>query len=92
MTNVSCLQRVPRVNAIWANEGPQLSQTVDISVAVATPNGLITPIIRGATYLTVDQISKTVKVSVSTSLMHPELTQAPHLLRLIAVFDYYTGR
>ncbi|CAG5118343.1 unnamed protein product, partial [Candidula unifasciata] len=55
------LQRVPRVNAIWANEGPQLSQTVDISVAVATPNGLITPIVRGATYLTVDQISRTVK-------------------------------
>ncbi|BFZ15837.1 hypothetical protein BsWGS_18875 [Bradybaena similaris] len=55
------LQRVPRVNAIWANEGPQLSQTVDISVAVATPNGLITPIVRGATYLSVDQISKTVK-------------------------------
>uniref|UniRef100_A0A0B6YQN0 Peripheral subunit-binding (PSBD) domain-containing protein n=2 Tax=Arion vulgaris TaxID=1028688 RepID=A0A0B6YQN0_9EUPU len=55
------LQRVPRVNAVWANDGPQLSPTVDISVAVATPNGLITPIVKGATYLTVEQIGNIVK-------------------------------
>ncbi|CAL1535101.1 unnamed protein product [Lymnaea stagnalis] len=55
------LQRVPKVNAIWANDGPRLSSSVDISVAVATPNGLITPIVKGASYLSVDQIGSTVK-------------------------------
>uniref|UniRef100_A0A2C9JLQ2 Peripheral subunit-binding (PSBD) domain-containing protein n=1 Tax=Biomphalaria glabrata TaxID=6526 RepID=A0A2C9JLQ2_BIOGL len=55
------LQRSPKVNAIWANDGPKLSQSVDISVAVATPNGLITPIVKGASYLSVEQISSTVK-------------------------------
>lgn len=55
-------QRSPKVNAIWANDGPKLSQSVDISVAVATPNGLITPIVKGASYLSVEQISSTVKV------------------------------
>ncbi|GFS19994.1 dihydrolipoamide acetyltransferase component of pyruvate dehydrogenase complex [Elysia marginata] len=55
------LQRVPRVNAIWENDALKLSSSVDISIAVATPNGLITPIVFGASYLSVDQIGSTVK-------------------------------
>ncbi|RUS83566.1 hypothetical protein EGW08_008672 [Elysia chlorotica] len=55
------LQRVPRINAIWQNETLKLSPSVDISVAVATPTGLITPIVFGASYLSVDQIGNTVK-------------------------------
>jgi len=54
------LQRVSKVNATW-NNGARISPTVDISVAVATPTGLITPIVKGATFLSVDQISETVK-------------------------------
>lgn len=54
------LQRVTKVNAIWDN-GAKISPTVDISVAVATPTGLITPIVKGATFLSVDQISEEVK-------------------------------
>ncbi|XP_059150822.1 pyruvate dehydrogenase protein X component, mitochondrial-like [Physella acuta] len=55
------LQRNPRINAIWANDGPQLSSSVDISVAVATPNGLITPVVKGANYLAVNDIGSIVK-------------------------------
>ena len=36
--------------------------TTDISVAVATDNGLITPIVQNAAYLDVDKISSKVKV------------------------------
>ena len=35
---------------------------VDISVAVATKSGLITPIVKNTPYLSVDEISDTVKV------------------------------
>jgi pyruvate dehydrogenase E2 component (dihydrolipoamide acetyltransferase) len=42
------LKRVPAANASWSDEGTLLYDTVDISVAVAIPNGLITPIIRNA--------------------------------------------
>ena len=42
------LRRVPKVNAAWTEEGVALFEAVDISVAVAIPDGLITPIIRQA--------------------------------------------
>jgi pyruvate dehydrogenase E2 component (dihydrolipoamide acetyltransferase) len=42
------LRRVPGVNASWTEEGTVQYQDVDISVAVAIPDGLITPIIRRA--------------------------------------------
>ncbi len=42
------LRRVPRVNASFTEEGIALYRDVDISVAVAIPDGLITPIIRSA--------------------------------------------
>ncbi|CAG2172130.1 unnamed protein product [Oppiella nova] len=57
------LKKVPQVNSSW-NESTstiQLSPTVDISVAVATPNGLITPIVRNANQLDLETISFTVK-------------------------------
>lgn len=38
-----------------------VSNTVDISVAVATPNGLITPIVKDADRLGLVQISQKVK-------------------------------
>jgi len=42
------LRRIPRVNAAWTDEATVLFDDVDISVAVAIPDGLITPIIRRA--------------------------------------------
>jgi pyruvate dehydrogenase E2 component (dihydrolipoamide acetyltransferase) len=42
------LRRVPKVNASYTEEGLVLYDDVDISVAVAIPDGLITPIVRNA--------------------------------------------
>jgi pyruvate dehydrogenase E2 component (dihydrolipoamide acetyltransferase) len=42
------LRRIPRVNSAWTDEGTALFDDVDIAVAVAIPDGLITPIVRRA--------------------------------------------
>jgi len=42
------LRRVPRVNASWTDDAMVLFDDVDISVAVAIADGLITPIVRKA--------------------------------------------
>jgi pyruvate dehydrogenase E2 component (dihydrolipoamide acetyltransferase) len=42
------LRRVPKVNASFTEEGVAFYDDVDVSVAVAIPDGLITPIIRRA--------------------------------------------
>ena len=42
------LRRVPKVNASYTEDGIVLYDDVDISVAVAIPDGLITPIVRKA--------------------------------------------
>ena len=42
------LRRVPQVNAAWSDEAMIFFDRVDVSVAVATPGGLITPIIKDA--------------------------------------------
>jgi pyruvate dehydrogenase E2 component (dihydrolipoamide acetyltransferase) len=42
------LRRIPEVNASWTDDGMAFYDDVDISVAVAIPDGLITPIVRRA--------------------------------------------
>ena len=42
------LKRIPGANAMWTDEAILRFNNVDISVAVATDGGLITPIIRNA--------------------------------------------
>jgi pyruvate dehydrogenase E2 component (dihydrolipoamide acetyltransferase) len=42
------LARVPQANSSWSNGTLRLYESVDIAVAVDTPAGLVTPIIRGA--------------------------------------------
>lgn len=42
------LKKVPAANASWSDEGTILYSVADISVAVAIPGGLITPIVRNA--------------------------------------------
>ena len=42
------LRKVPAANATWTDEAVRLYSSIDVSVAVATPGGLITPVIRDA--------------------------------------------
>ena len=55
---------MPQVNSTWLNDDVTLLSTDEVCVAVATESGLITPIVKNATGLQVDQISAQVKVSV----------------------------
>jgi len=42
------LKKVPRANASWGEDAIMLWQSIDVSVAVALEDGLVTPIIRNA--------------------------------------------
>ncbi|MBH89433.1 MAG: pyruvate dehydrogenase complex dihydrolipoamide acetyltransferase [Magnetovibrio sp.] len=42
------LRQVPEANVIWTDKAIHFLNDVDVSVAVSTPNGLITPIVRSA--------------------------------------------
>jgi len=42
------LAEVPEANVSWREEGLVVYERVDVSVAVATPGGLVTPVLRGA--------------------------------------------
>ncbi len=44
----TALCRVPDANAAWTEDGLLKFQQVDVSVAVAVPNGLVTPVVRQA--------------------------------------------
>lgn len=44
----AALRRVPDANASWTEEGVRRYNIVDVSVAVAIPGGLITPVVRDA--------------------------------------------
>ncbi|HEY1935441.1 MAG TPA: pyruvate dehydrogenase complex dihydrolipoamide acetyltransferase [Acetobacteraceae bacterium] len=59
--SAATLRRVPTVNASWTDEGIALYDDVDISVAVAIPDGLITPIIRKADQKGLATISREMK-------------------------------
>jgi len=58
-------KRVPAVNSSWREEGGQTfirqHNTVDVSVAVATPVGLMTPIVKDADSIGVSAISAAVR-------------------------------
>ncbi len=56
------LRRVPSMNSIWNNDGSVTEfSDVDISVAVATDNGLFTPVIKQACSKSLETISKEVR-------------------------------
>jgi pyruvate dehydrogenase E2 component (dihydrolipoamide acetyltransferase) len=61
---VAC-KKVPAVNSSWREEGGQIMireyHTVDVSVAVATPVGLVTPIVKNADSIGISAISAAVK-------------------------------
>jgi len=55
------LKRVPGVNAAWTDDAILRFNDIDISVAVSIPDGLITPIIRGADLKGLAAISQEMK-------------------------------
>jgi pyruvate dehydrogenase E2 component (dihydrolipoamide acetyltransferase) len=55
------LKKVPAANAAWTDEAILMYEQVDMSVAVATPTGLITPIIKAAETKGLAQISNEMK-------------------------------
>ncbi|SHH13214.1 dihydrolipoamide acetyltransferase family protein [Pollutimonas bauzanensis] len=57
----AAMQRVPASNASWSDEGIRRYRDIDISLAVATSNGLITPVIRRADAKSVAMISAEAK-------------------------------
>ncbi|XP_077994895.1 pyruvate dehydrogenase protein X component-like [Glandiceps talaboti] len=57
----TALKEVPELNAVWNGESAQLLEDIDISVAVATPTGLITPIVKGAAQKGLAEIASVVK-------------------------------
>lgn len=56
------LRDVPECNGFWNEKAgkAELNSTIDISVAVATPNGLITPIVQQVDQLGLSSISSKV--------------------------------
>jgi pyruvate dehydrogenase E2 component (dihydrolipoamide acetyltransferase) len=55
------LEQVPAANASWTDAGVQYYSRADVSVAVAIPGGLITPIIKNAGQKRLVQISNEMK-------------------------------
>ncbi|MBT8451793.1 MAG: pyruvate dehydrogenase complex dihydrolipoamide acetyltransferase [Deltaproteobacteria bacterium] len=55
------LRRVPEVNASWMGKEIHYHQVVDISVAVAVEDGLMTPVVRDADRKGIAQISEEVR-------------------------------
>jgi len=55
------MRRVPAVNASWTDTAVRRYPEVDISVAVATPSGLITPVVRRADARSVGGISAEIR-------------------------------
>ncbi|XP_043825948.1 pyruvate dehydrogenase protein X component, mitochondrial [Dromiciops gliroides] len=55
------LKQMPNVNVSWDGEGPKQLSSIDISVAVATDRGLITPIIKDAAGKGIQEIALSVK-------------------------------
>lgn len=57
----TALRRVPECNAQWAGDAMLIHHRVDISVAVAVPDGLVTPVVRDADRRTVVEIAREVR-------------------------------
>ena len=57
----TALQQHPRLNAQFAGEELLQYEQVDLAVAVATPGGLVTPIVRDAANQSVQQIAAAVR-------------------------------
>ena len=52
---------VPAVNVIWTTSAMKAMRSVDVSVAIATERGLVTPVLRGVEAMTVSTVAATVQ-------------------------------
>jgi pyruvate dehydrogenase E2 component (dihydrolipoamide acetyltransferase) len=52
------IARFPACNATWTEDGMKPNATVDIAVAVATPDGLVTPVLQRADTLSLREIAR----------------------------------
>jgi pyruvate dehydrogenase E2 component (dihydrolipoamide acetyltransferase) len=55
------LTDVPEANATWTDDAIRQYDHVDLSVAVALPTGLITPVLRGADRLSISELSRGIR-------------------------------
>ncbi len=53
--------RVPEMNVVWTPDAVRSFSTVDVAVAVATDRGLVTPVLRDVTSLTVTAVAARVQ-------------------------------
>ena len=53
--------KVPEMNVIWTPDAVRQFEAIDISVAIATETGLVTPVVRDVTNLTLSQLAETTK-------------------------------
>ncbi len=58
---VRTLVDVPEMNVIWMDDCVRHFNTVDVSVAISSDRGLVTPVIRSAENLSLTQISNQIK-------------------------------
>jgi len=49
---------VPEANVTWSDEGLLAQENVDISIAVATEGGLVTPVLRGVDRLRLSEVAR----------------------------------
>lgn len=61
LPSLQALRKVPEVNASWNTEYIRQYHSIDISVAVQTPGGLMVPIVHNADALGLSDISAKVK-------------------------------
>jgi pyruvate dehydrogenase E2 component (dihydrolipoamide acetyltransferase) len=50
-------QKVPEMNVVWTGEAIRSFASVDVAVAVATANGLVTPVVRGVERLPIGEVA-----------------------------------
>ncbi|UOQ58937.1 2-oxo acid dehydrogenase subunit E2 [Leucobacter allii] len=55
------LRDVPEANAIWTDEATRRFESVDISVAVSVPGGLLTPVVRGVERLALGELGAAIR-------------------------------
>jgi pyruvate dehydrogenase E2 component (dihydrolipoamide acetyltransferase) len=65
------LKEVPGINASWGDDAVQRHAVVDVSVAVATPGGLVTPIVRDADAKSLRAISAELRALVERARAGP---------------------
>lgn len=56
----AALREEPAMNVAWTDEAMLEFDDIDIAVAVATPGGLLTPVVRGADQLSVSRLGQTI--------------------------------